>query len=110
MKEKTDCPKCGKKLEKRPNQFFLREAGLMPGLICESCNALYESREWIEALVKRTKEYKERDIKCPTCEEEMKYVHERIHKNGNATDDYYCKKCDTYKSIAAVLFNKWRNE
>ncbi len=38
------CPKCGQKMERRENQFYWRQYWF-PGLVCVSCNALYEDPE-----------------------------------------------------------------
>ena len=50
-----DCPKCKKELEKREGMFYLPEKGLMPGMVCADCNALYNSEEFTLALEERTK-------------------------------------------------------
>lgn len=62
MTELINCPKCNEKLIKKENMFHLIEEGSMPGLVCEKCNSLYESKEFLEANKKRqvTKSYLER--------------------------------------------------
>ena len=56
FKDTEICPKCGDLLVKQEGMFFLEEAGSMPGMICEKCNALYESKEWLAALSVRVME------------------------------------------------------
>lgn len=46
---------CGEVLIKKQNMFYLGEFGMMPGLVCEKCNALYNSEEFLQALKKRMK-------------------------------------------------------
>ena len=55
--EKKICPKCGGKLVKVENMFYLRKFGSMPGMFCKPCNALYNSNEFEEALKKRAKDF-----------------------------------------------------
>lgn len=50
---KTHCPKCKAPLKEKPNMFYLHEAGMMPGLVCEPCNALFNSKEFEAAIQAR---------------------------------------------------------
>lgn len=52
MKQKFDekkfCEKCKRLLLKKQNMFYTKSAGMLPGLVCEPCNVLYESAEWMQ--------------------------------------------------------------
>lgn len=53
------CPKCGYPMEEQPGAFFLHEAGLMPGIVCTPCNALYNSQQFVQAIKARTRRHSE---------------------------------------------------
>jgi len=43
MSEKKQCPKCNDTLVVKEGMFGSRLTGLMSGLVCEKCNALYDN-------------------------------------------------------------------
>lgn len=47
------CPKCRENLERREKQFYWRQHWF-PGMVCKSCNALYEdpAKPFIEGVRK----------------------------------------------------------
>ena len=47
------CPKCEKPLVRKEGMMFLSEVGMIPGIVCEPCNALWPSREFQKALIRR---------------------------------------------------------
>ena len=53
FEDTKECRYCHRPLVKMPDCFALREVGVMPGMVCQPCNVLYESKEWLEALQKR---------------------------------------------------------
>lgn len=61
FEDTKECMHCGQPLIKMPDCFFLKEVGLMPGMVCKPCNALYESKEWREAVQKRIENVKEKE-------------------------------------------------
>jgi hypothetical protein len=53
FEDTKECKYCHRPLVKIPDCFALVEVGLMPGMVCKPCNALYESKEWLEALQRK---------------------------------------------------------
>jgi hypothetical protein len=55
---KMKCPSCSGPLERKPGMFASSKTGHMDGLVCESCNALWDDpgNSFLEAHAKATKE------------------------------------------------------